>query len=128
MGDWSVKTTSTGPLSTPGAAGRVIDSWVGAFADEAAREGLAEVKDILSADLKNPSGYYESRVGVVTSTMGAMVTDSGVIYGDWLESGGRRQTRFKGYRAFQRAAAALRQRLPAIDAATRPRFLEGMER
>lgn len=126
---FGAQTTMNGPLAD-GKTSRVIDSWADAFAQEAGREGVAAVRDVLAADLKNPTGYYESRVGVVTSTMGVMVTDGGVIYGDWLEgvSSRNQRSRFKGYRAFQRGAAELRNRLPAIDAATRPRFLEGMER
>jgi len=46
---------------------------------------------------KNPSGYYESRVSVENNK----VTDHGVVYGSFLEKGGRG---FRGYQSFEKAS------------------------
>ena len=54
---------------------------------------------------KRPTGYYDSRVHSENRDDGGHVTDSGVIYGPWLEgtSDRNRTTRFKGYAMFRRA-------------------------
>ncbi len=55
--------------------------------------------------LRNPTGYFQSRVGVERGRGGYMVTDGGVIYGHWLEGTGSRNypvTRFRGYSTFRR--------------------------
>lgn len=129
MGDMFGATTQIhGVLATPGGASKVIDRWVGEFADEAGRQGVDVVGDYLSTDLRNPTGHYQSQIAAVRSEMGVMVTDGGVVYGDWLEGSSTRnqKSRFKGYWAFRRAAAELVRRLPIIDSKTRPRFLKEM--
>lgn len=47
---------------------------------------------------RNPTGYYASRVSVERNT----VTDHGVVYGSWLEKGGKG---FRGYHSFEKATA-----------------------
>lgn len=49
---------------------------------------------------KNPTGYYASRVSVERNK----VTDHGVVYGSWLEKGGKG---FRGYRSFEKAAKSI---------------------
>lgn len=74
---------------------------------EIARYSAEMVRDRLRDVLVNPTGNY---VAAVTSELRgdhAVVTDSGVIYGPWLEGVASRneQSRFKGYAAFRRTAA-----------------------
>lgn len=68
---------------------------VGREAQQAARRRLSRV-------LVNPTGHYESRVDyTVVRGEVAELHDSGVVYGPWLESGGR-GTRFRGYSTFRK--------------------------
>lgn len=74
-------------------------------------EAEKRVKARLSSVLKHPTGYYRSRI-VATRLQGNRgVSDSGVIYGPWLEGTGSRNktTRFKGYSTFR----MVRQQLDA---------------
>ena len=61
-----------------------------------AEEVKTAVKSKFSV-FKNPTGYYESRV---TAEVGK-VTDGGVVYGSWLERGGKG---FSGYQSFEKAS------------------------
>jgi hypothetical protein len=56
------------------------------------------------------------------------VTDSGVIYGPWLEGTGSRNrtTRFKGYATFRKAAQELDRRAFRIAAAMLDRYVRRM--
>ena len=90
---------------------------------EAAVETVAEAteNEILSKlgqSLKNPTGFYESRIRTDRTTQGAEVTDSGVIYGPWLEgvSSRNRTTRFKGYAAFRKSTQQMQPRVRRLVA------------
>lgn len=71
--------------------------------DAIAQEGVNRVRAYLSKVLKNPTGYYESKIAVERRSIYRGVYDQGVIYGGWLEGVSRRNrtTRFKGYRTFR---------------------------
>jgi hypothetical protein len=60
---------------------------------------------LLRNAMRNPTGYYVRHMTVRESSARFTVTDSGVIYGPWLEGTSRRNsaTRFKGYAAQRRA-------------------------
>lgn len=64
------------------------------------------VKMRLGQVLRNPSGYYESRVVTDVSADGVEISDGGVIYGPWLEGTGSRNatSRFKGYATFRKVS------------------------
>lgn len=68
-----------------------------------ATEGVARIKSYLSRRYKNPTGYYNSNIVVSRRQIYRGITDSGVVYGGWLEgvSSRNKTTRFKGYRAFR---------------------------
>ena len=90
---------------------------------EAAVETVAEATENeilskLSVSLRNPTGFYESRIQTDRSTRGAEVTDSGVIYGPWLEgvSSRNRTTRFKGYAAFRKSTQLMQPRVRRLVA------------
>jgi hypothetical protein len=84
---------------TKAAATRAVTAANEALAEEAYRR----VKARLSQVLRNPTGYYESKIQVVRGTQFRGVDDGGVVYGGWLEgiSSRNRTTRFKGYRTFR---------------------------
>lgn len=77
--------------------------------DALAVEGANRVRARLKQVLRNPTGFYESKIEVERRTTYRGVTDSGVIYGGWLEgvSSRNRTTRFKGYRTFREVRQSL---------------------
>lgn len=84
--------------------------------EESAEWVLDHVKDTFHTHFKHPTGYYESNVRVKNTSSGHEVWDGGhggPVYGPWLEGVGSRNatTRFKGYHAFRKAAAALEARI-----------------
>jgi hypothetical protein len=100
--------TYSGPLFD-GRADRAVDVACGRINNVVADRGRDLVHIELGRVLRNPTGYYRSRV--TTKRRGAYtdVTDQGVIYGNWLEGTGERNrtTRFKGYTTFRRVTARL---------------------
>ena len=84
---------------TKAAANRMVIA-----ANEAlAQEGVNRVKARLKNVLKNPTGYYESRIAIERRATYRGITDSGVPYGGWLEGIDSRNatSRFKGYHTFR---------------------------
>jgi hypothetical protein len=53
---------------------------------------------------KNPTGNWSRHINVSAAGDGQQVTDSGIVYGPWLEGTGSRNatTRFKGYSTFRK--------------------------
>jgi len=74
-----------------------------------AQEGVNRVLARLERVLKNPSGYYQSRIAVQRRQIYRGYWDNNVIYGGWLEGVDSRNatTRFKGYRTFRMVKQAL---------------------
>lgn len=117
----SVKMTTRGGLFTPAAAlyaRNAAERSAGTLAKEAERR----IQLRLSSVLRNPTGYYQSQIRVRQDGADAAVTDSGVIYGPWLEGVSSRnaRSRFKGYATFRRiqqdvTAAAERIVKPDVD-------------
>src|SRR5688572_24813417 len=67
---------------------------------ETAREAERLIHLHLGNVLRRPTGYYQSQIGIRGAPGGLEVTDSGVVYGPWLEGTGSKNfpvTRFKGY-------------------------------
>ncbi len=96
--------------------------------EQLAQEGVNRVKNRLSHVLKNPTGYYESKITVRTGQAYRGVWDSDVIYGGWLEgvSSRNKSTRFKGYHTFreiqqQMAKEKIRLAQPYVD-----RYIEAL--
>ena len=55
------------------------------------------------------TGHYRRSIHAVASHLHGLITDSGVVYGSWLEGLSSRNdvTRFKGYSSFRRVAQTL---------------------
>ncbi len=68
-----------------------------------AQEAMNRILDRLGRVLKNPTGYYESRIAIERRAVYRGVTDQRVRYGGWLEGVDprNRTTRFKGYHTFR---------------------------
>lgn len=79
--------------------------------DKLAQEGVNRVKTYLKKVLQNPTGYYESRIAVDRRQVYRGISDSGVVYGGWLEGVDSRNktTRFKGYRTFRYVMQGMQQ-------------------
>lgn len=105
----NVDITTRGALFTPAAftvAANAADRAAGTLAVEAEKRIQAR----LSSVLRDPTGFYQSQIRVRQDSAVAAVTDSGVIYGPWLEGVSSRnaRTRFKGYATFRRIEDAMR--------------------
>lgn len=74
-------------------------------------EAVNRVHERLSTVLRHPTGYYESHIVTDRAKASNVVSDSGVIYGPWLEGVGSRNktTRFKGYFTFRTVGQGLQQ-------------------
>lgn len=83
---------------------------IATYAEDQIRQRLQQV-------LKNPTGYYESRITVDRAGAGYAVSDGNVIYGPWLEGIGSRNspvTKFPGYQTFRRTKALVDRKAPQI--------------
>lgn len=112
------------PVPRHAAIGRLIM----AIKEEVADYGVFLVLMRLGQVLKEPTGYYESRIKKERQQDNWMVTDSGVVYGPWLEGTGSRNqiSRFKGYRTFQMTKRELDQKKVSIAAPIVDRFVRDM--
>jgi hypothetical protein len=117
----------SGPLFD-GTARRLLEQGA-----EAAELAVAEaVRDQVRLEIRRRarqrSGYYESRVRVEAGRGDRVVTDSGVVYSDWLQGDAprNRRSRFKGYRHWDQAERQVDPRAGSIvEQAMRP-FIEKM--
>lgn len=84
--------------------------------EDIAQEAFDEVQQRLGAVLKNPTGYYESRVQVNTQANTIAITDGGVVYGAWLEGVSSRNdtTTFKGYQTFRKVLKNMEQKAETV--------------
>lgn len=105
----------SGPLFD-GRARRVTHAMAEDIGDEIAQEGVDGVRDIVSGSARHHTGNYNRHVQTDRSAGDRTVTDSGIVYGPWLEGISRRNasTRFKGFAAFRRTGQRLQQRAVAI--------------
>lgn len=95
--------TTHGPMFAGNFAEMVIERMGQENQRDVAQEGVNRVQAHLGRVLRNPTGYYSSNVTTDNSVAESSVTDSGVVYGPWLEgvSSMNDRTRFKGYHTFR---------------------------
>ena len=112
------------PVPRHAAIGKLIND----IKEEVADYGVFLVLMRLGQVLREPTGYYESRIRKERQTDNWMVTDSGVVYGPWLEGTGSRNqiSRFKGYRTFQMTKRELDQKKVSIAQPIVDRFIRDM--
>lgn len=117
----------SGPLFD-GRAVAALDDFADAAEDALAREGVAEVRTVLASSLRNPTGFYESRIRTDFVRGDHVVDDSGVVYGPWLEgvTSANQTTGFRGYQQFRRATQALQSRAAQVAERVLPPFLSRM--
>lgn len=94
----------SGPLFD-GTAAKLLDEGVDAAEVEVAEAVRDQVRLEVRRKARKRTGYYESRVRVEQARGGSVVTDSGVIYSDWLAGDAPRNARssFKGWNHFDLA-------------------------
>lgn len=112
----SARVEYRGPFFEAAHRNRVLRDLQRDIEEDVAQASVDLVQQLLDAVLKHPTGYYRSRIKANRSATGTLITDSGVIYGPWLEGTGSRNrtTRFKGYFTFRRAQMILPQKAHAI--------------
>jgi hypothetical protein len=103
----NLSVVKTGPFWTHG---RQIAQATEQAESKVADRARDHIKDRLGQVVKHRTGAYENAVKAERRGSVHVVTDSGVVYGPWLEAGRTRgpggvprTTRFKGYRSFLRA-------------------------
>lgn len=100
-----------GPLFD-GQADRLASAMCAQIEDAVGRAGVGMVRGLLGQVLQHPTGRYENAITSQPDGGDVEITDSGIVYGPWLEGVGSRNrtTRFKGYATFRRAAEVLESR------------------
>ena len=88
---------------------RSVNLAVDEASEKVAQTGVNMVKSRLDTVLVNPTGRYQSQIQTDRSTTSPVVTDSGSVYGPWLEGVSSRNasSRFKGYATFRKTTAKL---------------------
>jgi len=87
------------------------------IAAEIAKRAEQLVDTELSSRLQNPTGHYQSQIKTEVKPSGeALVSDSKVVYGPWLEGTSSRNqtTRFKGYASFRKSRQKLEREAKRI--------------
>lgn len=103
--------TTTGPVFT-GQVRRDLRDELGDIKKDVADDGERMVEQRLGSVLKNPTGFYQSQIRTEQFTRDGdqMITDGGVVYGPWLESGAYSPPRrFRGYQTFRRVRDRLQK-------------------
>lgn len=120
--------TVRGPIFD-GRAKAAVRDWLDESKREIAVKGVDDVQAHLGSVLKNPSGYYESKITKAPSRDDWRVIDQGVVYGSWLEGTSSRnsRTRFKGYATFRRIAQRLQAEQDGITRDVLRRFMGRMQ-
>lgn len=113
-----IRTSTEGALFDA-RAHQLFSEFEGDLEEEGAEWALDHIKATFHTSFREPTGYYESHVTVHSTPSGTEVWDGGQhgpAYGPWLEGISSRNdtTRFKGYHAFRKAAAALEARIEAM--------------
>jgi hypothetical protein len=106
----------SGPLFD-GTASKLLAAGMDAAEQDLAVDVRDLVRQLLRASARKRTGYYESHVRVDHVSGDSVVTDSGVVYADWLGRGDtprNRSTGFPGYRLFERAKQQLEPQATGI--------------
>jgi hypothetical protein len=110
-----VQITTSGPIFD-GTADRVIGVFLEVASQSVAKEGVNRIQARLGQVLKHPTGHYRSQITTDTRESNSIITDSGVVYGPWLEGVGSRNqsTKFKGYSTFRKVCQELNNDVESI--------------
>jgi len=122
-------TRATGSLFD-GRALRIVDKMSTDINEAVAQEAFEEVGAALDVMLKNPTGFYESRITIKRVRDSFVVNDSGVVYGPWLAGVSSRNnaSRFKGYTHWRQATQRTQTRVGKIAKPLVRRHVKAMNR
>jgi len=126
----SVDVALYGPIFRPGVPRRVMADYTDAAVSRVARHGKAEVDKMLHRVLRHPTGNYQAHIRIREFSAAAVIHDSRIIYGRWLEGTGSRnfpKTIFKGYHTFRTVHAALVPRAAEIAQVILPHYLRRLQ-
>ncbi len=120
----STQIKSSGPLFN-GEAQQAISDFQNDAEDTIADFAVNEIQAELGRVLKNPTGYYKSKIVTNRQSDDSIVNDSGVVYGPWLEGVGSRnkRTRFKGYATFRRVTQRINAQAASVAEKVLPKYL-----
>lgn len=126
----NITTTQKGTVFDAARTRRMGEELVANINEAMAVEGVNRVKARLSTVLRNPSGFYESRIAVERRVTYRGVYDRGVLYGGWLEGVDRRNatTRFKGYHTFRLVKQELQADMKQIAQPVVNKYIEQMNK
>ena len=113
-----------------GRARRIADIMSSDVNDATAQEAFEQVGAALRAVLKNPTGFYQSRITINRARGSVVVDDSGVVYGPWLAgvSSRNQATRFKGYAHWRQATQRTQTQVRRIADPIVRRHVKAMNR
>lgn len=124
----TVNVKYSGPLFN-GEAQKVIEAYQTEAESYLGDYVVNQIQSELGSVLKNPTGYYKSKVVTNLQANDISVTDSGVVYGPWLEGVGARNksTRFKGYSTFRRVTQRINAQAGEIAERVLPKYLKRLQ-
>lgn len=110
--DYSFEYKTRGPLFN-GSFASEMRRCVEEVDQEVGDETVERIRSRLDRVLKNPTGFYRSRIRAQPRGDLVVVDDSNVVYGPWLERG-RGGTRFNGYATFRKVHDEMRRTAPEL--------------
>lgn len=124
----TIKTSTSGPLFN-GEAQKAIEDFQVDAEETIGDYAVNEIQSELGKVLKNPTGYYKSKIVTDRQSDDNRVHDSGVVYGPWLEGVGskNKSSRFKGYATFRRVTQRLNTQAASVAQRVLPKYLERMK-
>lgn len=114
-----------GPLFVPGLPEAEVDRFLHDARQDVGDHAESVALHLLSTSLRHPTGHYESQVTAEPHGTTVVLSDSGVVYGPWLEGTGSRNrtTHFKGYATFRRTRDRVRTEVGSIVGRLLPRLV-----
>lgn|SRR6188768_866218 len=118
----------SGPLFD-GRADRAVDDYTDEVETAIGEKAKALLQINLKATLRNPTGFYQSRIRLQRHGEGVQLNDSDVIYGYWLEgvSSKNSSSSFKGYRNFKKTGQQITRQAQSIALQKLPKYLRRMQ-
>lgn len=113
-----------------GRAEQAVEDFAEAAERAVAQQGFRDVHARLKVVLRHPTGYYQSQIRVRAFAGAHVVYDQRVIYGNWLEGTGSRNspvTRFPGYFTFRYVSYGLNRKAVRVAESVLPPYLRRMQ-
>lgn len=105
---------------------QIIEQFTKDLEKETSDELVKLIKAELNRVLRKQTPYYRTKIQRERTGGHYKVTDSGVVYGPWLEGTGSRNypvTKFRGYQTFERMQKVVEAELPRITKRVEKRWI-----